>query len=152
MDHGVDDTASTSQRLSKHTTLRWIAVLPAALAGVLFGRLMAYGLSFAADLWPFSPAPLWLQRIDDLLVYFMCPACFITFGTHVAPFGHRAVSVLLAVAYFGFVAFAVSKFGGLGNTTVYGWLGLLVSLFSSISSIAPFYGRTETDKHDTSSC
>jgi len=126
-------------------------VLPAAIGGALFGRLMAYTLSFAADFWPFSPAPLWLQHIDGLLVYFMCPACFISFGTHVAPLGHRTVSVVLAVAYFGFVIFAVLKLGGLSNTTVYGWVGLLVSLFSSVSSIAPFYGRKEPDEDENSS-
>jgi hypothetical protein len=38
----------------ERATLRWIAVVPAAVGGALFGRLMAYTLSFAMD-WPFPP-------------------------------------------------------------------------------------------------
>jgi hypothetical protein len=108
-------------------------------------------LSFAADLWPFSPAPLWLQNIDGLLVYFMCPACFITLGTHVAPLGHRTVAVILAVAYFGFALFAVLRIATPSSITTYGWIGLVVSLLSSASSVAAFYGRKEPIEDESAS-
>jgi hypothetical protein len=86
-----------------------------------------------------------------LACLFHVPGMLHNFGTQVPPPGHRAVSVVLAVAYFGFVIFAVLRLGGLSNTTVYGWVNLLVSLFSSVSSIASFYGRKEPDEDENPS-
>jgi hypothetical protein len=128
----------------KHVGLRWIAVLPAAVVGVLVGRLIASTLSLAVD-WPFSPPPRWVQSIDGWLVYLMCPACFITFGTLVAPAFRRAVSVVLAVAYIGIVVFAVTRLAAFKEITTFGWIGGLISLISCASTIAGSYSHEEPE-------
>jgi len=97
----------------------------------------------AAVEWPFSPAPQWIQNVDGWLVDFLCPVCFIAFGTHVAPLGRRTVAVVLAVAYFGFIIAAAMQLGQFGNITSYGRIGLLISLFPWFPLLQRFFGTAE---------
>ncbi len=142
--------------------LHWISVLPAACAGVLVGRL-AVELLALAD-WSVIPSlfdrPLYFWK--DFFVYLVCPACFVTLGTRVAPAQHRVVALTLAIAYFGYVFFAaltlytldlgpdglnlIRAHGWIGfvaltqetfdHITVQGWIGLVVSFVSVSASVA----------------
>jgi hypothetical protein len=99
------------------------------------------------DWWPFSPAPQWLQYVNNWLVYVTCPAFFIIFGTLTAPVGRRVVSVVLAVGYFGFLAFAVLKLGEF-NFTTFGLVGVTASLVSAAGAVAEFYRREKPVEHE----
>jgi hypothetical protein len=116
--------------------LRWIAVLPAAWAGSLFGNVVASGLSIAVE-WPFA-APRWIEWIDQLLVYLLRPAFFIAFGAYTAPRYRRAVAVALAIEHFAAFVFLV-ELNESARIAAFGWIRLSAVLLSCMCTVGGIF-------------
>lgn len=121
-------------------TLKWIAVIPAALLGMFVGYLFSFIFS---SIFNFGMAPAWIIKLTS---NFVSGALFVLSGTFIAPSAKKIVSVVLCTLYI--VIAIISAFLALYNKNERMLEWIFYTICSIVGSIvSTWYIYTNKDQN-----